>query len=79
MLLLPVQSQDDKRYPACYLSYMEWIFIALALGVVLALGLLIALRAKRHDCGSILGLFDFGHHKRNELSRRGLFDKAKWR
>ena len=32
-----------------------------------------------HDGGKLKGLFDFGHHKRNELSRRGLFDKSKWR
>jgi hypothetical protein len=56
---------------------MVWI-IAITLTAVVLLALLI-LKTKRRDGGRIRGLFDFGHHKRNELSRRGLFDKSKWR
>jgi len=57
---------------------MEWIITSALAAIAIALVALL-LRTKRHDGGKLKGLFDFGHHKRNELSRRGLFDKSKWR
>jgi len=58
---------------------MEWIITSALAAIAVALVALLLLRTKRHDGGKLKGLFDFGHHKRNELSRRGLFDKSKWR
>jgi hypothetical protein len=58
---------------------MEWIIItALALGVFV-LAAFFVLRIKRHTGGSVPGRFDFDGNKQSELSKRGLFDKTKWR
>ena len=57
---------------------MEWIFISLAVGIV-ALVAMAALVGNRHDGESVRGSFDFDRYKQNELSKRGLFDKTKWR
>ena len=57
---------------------MEWIIaIALAVGVF-ALAAIFVLRVKHHP-GSVHGDFRFDSHKTGELSKRGLFDKTKWR
>jgi len=71
--------QDDKLSTACYQPAMEWIIvIALAVGAV-ALVAVLALRIKRHDAGNVPGRFNFDGYKEGELTRRGLFDKTKWR
>jgi hypothetical protein len=58
---------------------MEWIITAaLAVGGLVLLAFFV-LRTKRHDGGFIPGRFDFDGNKHNELSKRGLFDKTKWR
>jgi hypothetical protein len=58
---------------------MEWIIgITLAVGVIVLVAVLV-LRTKRQDGGSVPGFFHFDHYKQNELSKRGLFDKTKWR
>lgn len=57
---------------------MEWIiWVALAVAAVV-LTLVVILRTKRRDAGSVPGVFDFDNYKEGELSRRGLFDKTKW-
>lgn len=56
---------------------MEWIFIALAVGIV-ALVALFVMAGNRHDGESVPGQFNFDRYKAQELSRRGLFDKTKW-
>ena len=57
---------------------MEWIITAaLAVGVF-TLVAIFALRAKRHDAGSVPGRFNFDGYKESELTRRGVFDKTKW-
>lgn len=59
---------------------MEWPSILLVvLGLVGIIAALFFLTAKRQDSGSVPGRFDFDRYKENELSRRGLFDKTKWR
>jgi len=35
--------------------------------------------AKPPGGGSVPGRFDFDRYKESEISRRGLFDKTKWR
>lgn len=57
---------------------MSW-FIAIAVGVVLALAALFFLTAKRHDAGTVAGRFNFDGYKESELSQRGVQDKTKWR
>ncbi|MFP5258426.1 MAG: hypothetical protein ACLGQH_05320 [Acidobacteriota bacterium] len=57
---------------------MEWIFISLAVGIV-ALIVLLAMTGQRKDGGPVKGHFDFDRYKQTELSKRGLFDKTKWR
>ncbi|MFU2207161.1 hypothetical protein [Solidesulfovibrio sp. C21] len=57
---------------------MEWIFISLAVGLI-ALVAIFAIAANRHDGATVPGHFDFDRYKQNELSKRGLFDKTKWR
>ena len=57
---------------------MEWIFIGLALGLV-ALVAIFAIAANSHDGVTVPGYFDFDKYKSQELSKRGLFDKTKWR
>ena len=57
---------------------MEWIFIGLAVLVVLALAVLPIWKAK-HQPGSVHGDFRFDSHKTGELSKRGLFDRTKFR
>ena len=57
---------------------MEWIFIGIAALVVLTLAVLPIWKAK-HQPGSVHGDFRFDSHKTGELSKRGLFDKTKWR
>lgn len=56
---------------------MEWIFIGLAVLVVLALVGLLIWKAKHHP-GSVHGDFHFDQHKGHETAKRGLFDKTKW-
>jgi len=71
--------QDDKLSTACYQPAMEWIIaIALAVGAFVLVAVL-ALRIKRHDAGNVPGRFDFDRYKETELTRRGVFDKTKWR
>ena len=57
---------------------MEWIFIGVAVLVVLALAGLRIWKAK-HQPGSVHGDFRFDQHKGLETSKRGLFDKTKFR
>lgn len=57
---------------------MSW-FLAIAVGVVLALAAVFFLMAKRHDAGTIVGRFSFDGYKASELSQRGVQDKTKWR
>ncbi|UJX41137.1 hypothetical protein K9F62_00060 [Desulfovibrio sp. JY] len=57
---------------------MEWIFISLAVGII-ALVAIFAIAANRYDGATVPGHFDFDRYKQNELSKRGLFDKTKWR
>jgi len=57
---------------------MEWIFIALAVGVVIVPAFF-GLAANRHNGSSVPGHFNFDKYKAEELTRRGLFDKTKWR
>ncbi|EHJ47073.1 hypothetical protein DFW101_1062 [Solidesulfovibrio carbinoliphilus subsp. oakridgensis] len=57
---------------------MEWIITAaLAVGVFVLVAILV-LKAKRHDAGTVPGLFHFDRYKQNELTQRGVFDKTKW-
>ena len=57
---------------------MEWIIaFALAVGVFVLVAVFI-LRAK-HQPGSVHGDFRFDSHKTGELSKRGLFDRTKFR
>ena len=56
---------------------MEWIVIAVVIGIVILVALL-GLTAKHHEGRGIPGRFDFDRYKAEELSRRGLFDKTKW-
>lgn len=58
---------------------MEWIFIGLAVLVVLTLAFLPIWKAKRHDAGTVAGRFNFDGYKESELSQRGVQDKTKWR
>lgn len=59
---------------------MEWItVIVCALGIVGVLLAVFALMGKRHPGSPVPGHFDFDRYKASELSRRGLFDKTKWR
>ncbi len=57
---------------------MEWIFIGLAVGLV-ALVAIFAIAANSNDGVTVPGYFDFDKYKSQELSKRGLFDKTKWR
>lgn len=57
---------------------MEWIFIGLTVLVVLTLAALHIWKAK-HQPGSVHGDFRFDKHKGLETSKRGLFDRTKWR
>jgi|GEM_PF-1280600 len=57
---------------------MEWILICLAAGVVALLAFRV-LTAKRHGGDAVPGPFNFDKYKAEEFSRRGLFDKTKWR
>ena len=50
---------------------MSW-FLAIAVGVVLALAAVFFLMAKRHDAGTIVGCFSFDGYKASELSQRGV-------
>jgi hypothetical protein len=59
---------------------MEWIFIYIAGGVILALVGILALTGKRHGGESVPGRFGFDrfdHYKAQELSQRGLFDSTR--
>lgn len=58
---------------------MEWIITAALITAVFTLLAVVVLRAKRHDSGTVPGRFDFDGYKEGELSKRGLFDKTKWR
>lgn len=59
---------------------MEWPSILLiVLGLVGIFAAAFSLADKRQDGGSVPGRFDFDRYKQSELSRRGLFDKTKWR
>ena len=61
---------------------MEWIFIGLAVLIGVVLLVYFALTAKRQEGATIPGRFDFSrfdHYKSEELSRRGVQDKTKWR
>ena len=59
---------------------MHWITITVA-GFLLAgsLAALLALCAKTRGHGIVPGGFDFDRYKATELSKRGLFDKTRWR
>lgn len=57
---------------------MEWIIAGVAVLVVLALAGLLIWKAK-HQSGSVHGDFRFDQHKGLETSKRGLFDKNKFR
>jgi hypothetical protein len=57
---------------------MEWIFISFALGSI-ALVAVFAIVTHRYDGATVPGHFDFDRYKQKELSKRGLFDKTKWR
>ena len=57
---------------------MEWIFISLAVGIVVLIAVL-ALIGRNEDGGAVKGHFNFDRYKQTELSKRGLFDKTKWR
>ncbi len=59
---------------------MEWPTILLV--VLGGVGIPVAIyffTAKPPGGGSVPGRFDFDRYKESELSRRGLFDKTKWR
>ena len=58
---------------------MAWIITAALAAGALALVAVFALRTKRHDAGSVPGRFNFDGYKESELTRRGVFDKTKWR
>ncbi|MFP5259455.1 MAG: hypothetical protein ACLGQH_10570 [Acidobacteriota bacterium] len=58
---------------------MEWIITAALITAVFALLAVIVLRSKRHDSGTAPGRFELAGYKEGELSKRGLFDKTKWR
>ena len=57
---------------------MEWLITAALAVVVLTLAGLLVWKAK-HRPGSVYGDFRFDQHKGLETSKRGLFDRAKWR
>ncbi|KHK01318.1 hypothetical protein [Desulfovibrio sp. TomC] len=57
---------------------MEWVIIGVAVLVGLALAGLLVWKAK-HQPGSVHGDFRFDQHKGLETSKRGLFDKTKFR
>ena len=57
---------------------MEWIIIGVAVLVGLALAGLLVWKAK-HQPGSVHGDFRFDKHKGLETSKRGLFDRSKFR
>ena len=57
---------------------MEWIFISLAVGLI-ALVAIFAIAANSNVSATAPGFIDFDKYKSQELSKRGLFDKTKWR
>ena len=57
---------------------MEWLIISGIVLVVLSLAGLLIWKAK-HQPGSVHGDFRFDQHKGLETSKRGLFDKTKFR
>lgn len=59
---------------------MQWITFFVA-GALIAgiLAALFALTAKHRTPGAVPGGFNFDRYKASELSRRGLFDKTRWR
>ncbi|KHK01260.1 hypothetical protein [Desulfovibrio sp. TomC] len=58
---------------------MHWITITVT-GLLAAgsLAALLALCAKTRGHGIVPGGFDFDRYKASELSKRGLFNKARW-
>ncbi|HML61686.1 hypothetical protein [Solidesulfovibrio sp.] len=57
---------------------MEWIFISVAVAII-ALAAIFVIAANSNDGATVPGHFDFDKYKSQELSKRGLFDKTKWR
>lgn len=57
---------------------MEWLIISGSVLVVLALAGLLIWKSK-HQPGSVHGDFRFDKHKGLETSKRGLFDRSKFR
>ena len=56
------------------------VFAYIAIAVLAILGLVVLfVRVAKHQPGSVHGDFRFDSHKTGELSKRGLFDKTKWR
>lgn len=70
--------QDDSSYSACYQNFMGLIIaIALAVGFMVLL-VVLGLRIKRHNAGSVPGRFDFDKYKEGELNRRGMLNRTNW-
>lgn len=57
---------------------MEWLIIGVVVLFVLALAGMLIWKAK-HQPGSVHGDFRFEQHKGQETSKRGLFDRTKFR
>ena len=57
---------------------MEWLIIGIIVLFVLVLAGLLIWKAK-HQPGSVHGDFRFDQHKGLETSKRGLFDRTKFR
>jgi len=57
---------------------MEWIIGGIVALIILALFCLLIWKAK-HRPGSVHGDFRFDQHKDLETSKRGLFDRTKFR
>ena len=53
-------------------------YIAIAVLAILAMVVLFV-RVAKHQSGSVHGDFRFDKHKGLETSKRGLFDRTKWR
>lgn len=57
---------------------MSW-FIAIAVGVMLALAVIFFLTTRHHGAGTVADRFNFDDYKESELSQRGVQDKTKRR